>query len=69
MEEVSFLKVEKAERLGADRWGRKTVFVWREYGEKLTFAWRVACGLIGENGRIFGGPEWHLGIVGAPTLN
>ena len=25
-------------------------------------------GVIGENGRIFGGPERHLGIVGASTL-
>ena len=25
-------------------------------------------GVIGENGRIFGGSERHLGIVGAPTL-
>ena len=45
----------------------------REYGEGLTFTWRVACGrfetgVIGENGRIFGGSERHLGIVGAPTL-
>ena len=26
-------------------------------------------GAIGENGRIFGGPERHLGIVGASMLN
>ena len=25
-------------------------------------------GVIGENGQIFGGSEWHLGIVGASTL-
>ena len=33
--------------------------------------WRVACrrvGVIGENGRIFGGSERHMSIVGASTL-
>ena len=42
--------------------------MWRECGERFTFTWRVVSGVVGENGRIFGGPEWHLGIVGASTL-
>ena len=42
--------------------------MWRGCGERLTFTWRVVSGVVGQNGRIFGGPERHLGIVGASTL-
>ena len=38
--------------------------MWREVDVHL----EAVSGVIGENGRIFGGSERHMSIVGAPTL-
>ena len=41
--------------------------MWREVDAHLGGCVWTFRGMIGENGRIFGGSERHLGIVGAPT--
>ena len=42
---------------------------WRAVDVHLEGCVWAFLGVIGENGRIFGGPELHLGLVGASTLN